>query len=432
MKLSKDLDGSGYQLLNVRLSNLASNPGTLTKGLIWLLTSTNRVYFYDGTTVYALRDEKTTLVNSDIDAAAAIALSKLAVDPLARANHTGTQLAATISNFDTAVRTSRLDQMAAPTGPVALNSQRITGLADPSGAQDAATKNYVDGVASGLDVKASVRLATAAALPAHTGTGTPRVLTASANGALTIDGVAVAAADRVLVKDEGAGTHLDNGVYVVTATGGAGAPWVLTRAGDADTSAEVTPGLFTFVEAGTANQDNGYVLTTDGPITLDTTALTFQQFSGAGQITAGAGLSKTGNTLDVNVDGSTLEINADTLRVKDLGITNAKIAAATIDLTAKVTGSLPVANGGTSGTTAATARSGIGATGKSSATFGDGSAVNINFVHNLNSTDVHAMVKIVSTGEQELADWIVVDANTIQLQYGAAPALNTRRVTVIG
>jgi hypothetical protein len=84
-----------------------------------------------------------TIVNTDINASAAIALSKLAVDPLARANHTGTQTASTVSDFDTQVRTSRLDQMAAPTAAVALNAQKITGLADPTDAQDSVTLNYI-------------------------------------------------------------------------------------------------------------------------------------------------------------------------------------------------------------------------------------------------------------------------------------------------
>ena len=84
-----------------------------------------------------------TIVNADINASAAIALSKLATDPLARANHTGTQTASTVSDFDTQVRTSRLDQMAAPSAAVALNAQKITGLADPTNAQDAVTLNYI-------------------------------------------------------------------------------------------------------------------------------------------------------------------------------------------------------------------------------------------------------------------------------------------------
>ncbi|MFN9958910.1 MAG: hypothetical protein ACK55I_37945, partial [bacterium] len=110
------------------------------------------------------------------------------------------------------------------------------------------------------------------------------------SGAQTIDGVSVIAGDRVLVKDQTTGA--DNGIYVCAA-----GAW--SRSDDANVSADVTSGMFVFVEEGTVNGDNGYVLTTNNPITLGTTALTFTQFSGAGQVTAGAGLTKTGNTLNV-------------------------------------------------------------------------------------------------------------------------------------
>jgi hypothetical protein len=90
------------------------------------------------------------IVNTDISNTAAISLGKLATDPLARANHTGTQAASTISDFDTQVRTSRLDQMAAPTGSVSVNSQKITNLATPTSNTDASTKLYVDTSISNL------------------------------------------------------------------------------------------------------------------------------------------------------------------------------------------------------------------------------------------------------------------------------------------
>jgi len=92
----------------------------------------------------------------------------------------------------------------------------------------------------------------------------------------------------------------------------------MTRATDADANAEVTSGLFTFVTEGTVNADSGFVLTTDGSITVGTTSLAFAQFSGAGQITAGTGMTKTGNTLDVEVDGQSLEISSDALRIKGI------------------------------------------------------------------------------------------------------------------
>ena len=226
-------------------------------------------------------------------------------------------------------------------GTVDVSTSKITSVVDLTSAQDAATKAYVDSVANGLDVKASMRVATTANLSVS---ATATALTASSNGAISIDGVALSTGDRVLVKDQS--TAAQNGFYKVTNAGGAGAQFVLTRVGDADASDELTAGAFVFVEEGTANADNGYVLTTNGTITVGTTALAFEQFSGAGQISAGNALTKTGNTLDVAVDDSSIEISSDALRVKASGITNAMLAGS-IDLTAKVTGALPVTNGGT-------------------------------------------------------------------------------------
>ena len=229
-----------------------------------------------------------------------------------------------------------------------FNANRLTEVADPTQAQDAATKAYVDAVKSGLNVKDSVKVASAAALAASTysngSSGVGATLTANANGALTIDGVSMSTNDRVLIKDQTDTSH--NGVYTVTNAGGASATFVLTRATDADTGAELTGGTFVFAEEGTANADNGFVFTHSGSPTMGSTNLTVSQFSGAGQITAGSALTKSGNTLNVGVDDSSIEVSSDALRVKASGITNAMLAGS-IDLTAKVTGILPVANGGT-------------------------------------------------------------------------------------
>ena len=229
-----------------------------------------------------------------------------------------------------------------------MGGNQVTNVADPTQAQNAATKAYVDAVKTGLNVKDSVKLGTTAALAASTyangSSGVGATLTANANGALSIDSVAVSTSDRVLIKDQADAAQ--NGIYTVTNTGGAGAAFVLTRATDADTSAEMPGGTFVFVTQGTNNADNGFTFTHNGTPTIGTTDLTVAQFSGAGQIDAGAGLTKSGNTLAVQVDDSSIEINSDTLRVKASGITNAMLAGS-IDLTAKVTGSLPVANGGT-------------------------------------------------------------------------------------
>ena len=173
-------------------------------------------------------------------------------------------------------------------------------------------KSYVDAVANGLDVKASVKVATTANLAAtyNNGNGT---LTASSNGAISVDGVTLSVNDRILVKDQT--TQTQNGFYKVTATGSGGAAFVLTRTPDADAASELTGGAFTFVEEGTANADNGFVLTTNGTPTLGTTNITFEQFSGAGQISAGAGLTKTGNTIDVVGTADKITVSANALTI---------------------------------------------------------------------------------------------------------------------
>lgn len=170
----------------------------------------------------------------------------------------------------------------------------------PTGTTDIVNKAYVDALAQGIDIRASCRLATTTSLPAH-GAISGNVITASGNGALSVDSVATANGDRILVKNEGGGTHLENGIYVVTDKGSAGTPYILTRSSDADVNAEVTSGIFTFIEEGTINADTGWVLSTNNPITLNTTALTFTQFSGAGSITAGSGLNSSGTTIAANV-----------------------------------------------------------------------------------------------------------------------------------
>jgi len=221
-------------------------------------------------------------------------------------------------------------------GTVDVNSSRITSVTNPSASSDAATKAYVDSVANGLDVKESVRLATAAALAAVTYNNGNGTLTADANGALTIDGVATVANDRVLIKNQA--SAVQNGIYKVTTIGSGSAAFVLTRSPDADTAAELTGGTFFFVEEGTANADNGYVATHNGTPTFGSDSITFAQFSGAGQISAGDALTKTGNQIDVAVDDSSIEVSSDALRVKALGITNAMLAGSIA--TAKLAGSI--------------------------------------------------------------------------------------------
>jgi len=182
-------------------------------------------------------------------------------------------------------------------------------------------KAYVDAIAEGLHVHASVKAATTQTLALESGdtvtynngsSGVGATLTLS-TGISTLDGHTLTDGERVLIKNESNQAH--NGIYIRTSS------TVFTRAIDFDTIAEVASGDFLFVEEGTLNGSNGYVQT-ETTTAIGTSNIIFEQFSGAGQITAGAALSKDGNTLDVEVDNSSIEVFADALQVKNLGITN--------------------------------------------------------------------------------------------------------------
>ena len=187
------------------------------------------------------------------------------------------------------------------------------------GATSLVSKEYVDAIKQALDVKESVTVATTANLSATYNNVGGTLTNSGSNAALQLDGITVSSADRVLVKDQS--TAAENGIYVVTTVGDGSTAWVLTRAEDANASAEMTGGVFTFVEQGTIGAENGYVFTHNGAPTLGTTALTVSQFSGAGQIVAGDALSKSGNRIDLNDDNITLEVDSDTVRIKGISAT---------------------------------------------------------------------------------------------------------------
>lgn len=320
--------------------------------------------------------------------------------------------ASQVSNFDTQVRTSRLDQMAAPTGPVSFNSQRITDVATPLLPTDAATKAYADSIAQSLNVHGAVDYATTGAVSyTYTSGGTSLTITTitgtdtitfSANHGLslnsqirtgdtttgtgltanttyyvtaipatnqvkvsstygganatltngtglsigvtgdpgigatlsgcpnTIDsGSTLTIGQRILVKDHTTAAY--NGVFAVTTVGtGANGVWTRTTDFDNGPTGEITAGDYIFVASGTINGSNGFVQTSPPPVrmgksgagytTFTGDSISFTQFSGAGQITAGNGLTKSGNTLDVNPDSrasgtKTIAIVSDEVRI---------------------------------------------------------------------------------------------------------------------
>jgi len=272
-----------------------------------------------------------------------------------------------ISDFDAGVRTNTLDQMAAPTSAVSLNSQKITGLADPTADADAANKGYVDGVAQGLDVKDSVVATT-------TANGT--LSTAFANGQ-SIDGVTLQTGDRILLKNQT--TASQNGIYNVNASG---AP---SRATDMATGANAA-GAFVFVEQGTVNAENGFTCTSDtGSAVVGTNNLTFAQFSGAGQIIAGNGIAKSGN-----------ELSADLKTNGGLVIESAKIAVK-LDATS-ITGTLAIGDGGTGATTASAALTALGLSNYAKTLIDDADAAAARTTLGLGSIATQAANSVAITG----------------------------------
>lgn len=205
------------------------------------------------------------------------------------------------------------------TGTVDVASKRITSVATPTTDTDAANKGYVDAVKTGLNVKDSARIASTTALTVTYSNGSSGVGATLTNAgtlaALNLDSVPAVVGDRVLIKDQAAA--LQNGIYTVTNIGSGAVAWTLTRATDFDNNptGEVGGGDFVFVQEGTTQGDNGYVVTSNGVITVGTSTIDFVQFSGAGQITAGAGLTKSGNTIDAVGTSNRILVNADSIDI---------------------------------------------------------------------------------------------------------------------
>lgn len=293
MKFVTNLDINQNQLLNVTFEKLASDPSTGNfEGRLIYNTTTDTVKVYTGSawkslphTLSAGGSHTDAITITESNGTVTLTLNLADTDSAGLLSSTFWNM---LNDATDAATASKL---------VKRDANGNISVATPTADGHAATKGYVDAARSGLDVKQSVRAAT---------TGPITIATGLENGD-TVDGVTLATGDRVLVKDQS--TASENGIYVVNASG---AP---TRATDFDDNAEVTGGAFTFVEEGTANEDSGFVLTNNGAITVGTTGLVFAQFSGTGQITAGAGLTKTGNTLDAVGTADRITVNADSIDI---------------------------------------------------------------------------------------------------------------------
>jgi hypothetical protein len=255
-----------------------------------------------------------------------------------------------------------------------LTSPTLTGtvtVPTPVNGTDASTKAYVDSVVQGLDIHPSARAASTATVSvtytAAGGTSARGQITAAPN---TLDGVTLAAGNRLLLKNQS--TAAQNGIYVVT-TLGSGATGVWDRATDFDSDVEVTAGAFVFVEEGTTNADTGWVLTTNNPITLggaSGTNLVFTQFSGAGTVVAGNGLTQSGNSIDVAGTTNRISVAADSIDISSAYVGQSTITTLGTVTTGTWNGTaIAVANGGTGSTTAGAALTALGAAPLASPTF---------------------------------------------------------------
>lgn len=321
------IDLSKNELRNAVVQNLGSAPSSPVKGQIYMDSAQNNLYFYDGTAWVSTRaagalTPAASVTNSAVGDTAVTGVST----NYARQDHThgreafgavfaettfgsgsANGVAATVAHSDhahgnpahnaAAHSAIPLSALAAPTANIDMQTWTFLNLGAPNNVGDAANKGYVDNLVAGLSWKDAVRVATTANI--------------TQSGTIPVDGVTVSVGNRVLCKNQTTGSQ--NGIWIAAA-----GAW--TRATDADAAAEID-GMAVFVEEGTTQADTAWVCTTNTPITVDTTSLTFAQFAGGGTINAGAGILQTGNTFDVVAADSTITVNADSIQVNTAQVT---------------------------------------------------------------------------------------------------------------
>jgi len=431
--LGAALDFAKLEGRNLRGHQLSAAPSSPVTGQLYYNTTDNTLYWWDGSQWVSARGGAASVPPATTGALGTIQLAGdlagTATSPqiatgvivdtdVAAANKDGAVGTPSLRTIGTGAQqamagNTRLDTITAPTGTVSLNSQRIVSLADPTAATDAANKQYVDNYVQGLDAKTSARAIATSNI--------------TLSGTQTVDGVALVANDRCVVA--GQSTASANGIYSVQA-----GAW--TRTTDADAWTELVS-AYVWIESGTANADTGWLCTVDPGGTLGTTNVTWVQFSGAGQITAGNGLTKTGNTLDVGGTTNRITVAADSVDIAATYVGQTSITTLGTVTAGTWTGTtIAVANGGTGQTTAKAAReTGLGAAGYySSATHGAGTSIAITqATHGLRATrGLLVQVQDETSGAVEIPDIVVAASGDVTVTYAASVSANSKRVTIIG
>jgi hypothetical protein len=418
--ISAYMDFGQNEARNCRVHNLASAPSSPVTGQMYFDTTLDN-FGVRASSVWLYFYANTTTLNNITAPNGPVSLNSQKITNLATptAGTDGVNKNYVDSNFYT--NTTTLNNITAPSGNLSLNNFKITNLATPTTASDAVTKSYADGLVSGLSWKQEVRAAT-------TTNGT--LASAFANGSV-IDGVTLATGDRILLKNQT--TQSQNGIYIVQASG---AP---VRATDADTDAKLLNAAV-FVSEGTANADTAWVGTADAPITVDTTALPFVQFSSSATLSFSGGLTQSGTNVTVSTgQGITVTSGAVTAKLNSAGALSKDNGTGTDELAVNVDGTTVtissnqltvVKSSGVTSGYAGIAQKFIGSI------TGNGSTTTFTITHNLNTKDIHVAVRGTSspnTDTQVYTDINPNNVNSVDIVFATAPASGVNfAVTVIG
>lgn len=368
MKFLVPIDLSSLEILNVRIQNLVSPPQTNnnSQGLIYYDTAAKAIKVFDGNTWVPL--------DARLLPAGSLPINLLSVNPLDRSLHTGSQLASTISDFNTAVDNRLVNINISNfqiTQPLNLNNQEITNLGPPTTANSAVRKLDLDNAILGLDAKESVKVAT--------------TVNITLSGSQIIDGFPASNGDRVLVKNQA--DPVLNGIYIASNTN-----W--TRSSDA-TNGRLTPQSYVFVEQGIQNAGTQWKISNTGAVSVGLSPITWTQFNGQANqntLVAGDGILISNNNISVKLDANSgLSLSPNGLKIANTASTN-----------------------------------------KFSSMIGNGTNTTFQVTHNLGTEDVIVSVR-QNTGQKEaiFTDWRVVDANKIELSFAFAPALNEYKVVIV-